>query len=208
MLIFLLRLIWFCMITLLINGCNMLSPVSIQPTSTYTLGNWKGTITDQTIKTRSSKIILVTTPVASPGFNSNQMIYVSVPYKIKAFSNNQWIAPPAQLLLPLIADALCEQHYFYAVIPQPFFGTSEYQLNTQLLVLQQEFLTPESQVRLSMQATILKTSDHRVIATRTFTAIISAPDNNPYSGVIAANKAATLVVNQIARFSVDIIKRS
>lgn len=176
-----------------------LSPIPTTPLSTYTITNWpKKTIVAP--KTFSHKTILVTTPIASPGYNSAAMIYVTIPYQLRAFADHGWIAPPAQLLLPLMANRLRATGDFRAVVTSPFSGVANYQLNTQLLTLQQEFLQPVSRVRLTMEATLINTADDHVIASRVFEVVVPAPDNNPYSGVLATNAAAHRVVNQIAKF--------
>ncbi|MCX7124829.1 MAG: ABC-type transport auxiliary lipoprotein family protein, partial [Gammaproteobacteria bacterium] len=151
----------------------------------------------------SHKTLLVTTPIASPGYVSSRMIYVMIPYQLRSFSNHAWIAPPADLLLPLIANRLRANHYFKAVVTTPFSGAANIELNTQLLTLQQEFLQPQSVVRLTMEATLLDTASGHVIASHVFTAVVSAPGNNPYSGVLATNQAAHNVVSQIAKFVVN-----
>jgi len=171
------------------------------PESHYTITNWpkKTDVTEQSV---SQHTILVMSPIASPGYQSSKMIYVMIPYQLKSFADHRWVAPPAELLLPLIANRLRAENYFKAVVTSPFSGSVTYQLNTQLLTLQQEFLQPESRVRLTIQATLVQVLTGKVIATRVFQAVIPASGNDPYDGVIAANKAAHVVLNEMAQFVV------
>ena len=181
-----------------LSSCS-LSPIKTAPISTYTITNWpKKTVVTQ--KTISRQTILVTTPVASPGYESSRMIYVMIPYQLKSFANHRWVAPPANLLLPLMANRLRAAGYFHAVVTSPFSGAAHYQLNTQLLTLQQEFLQPESKVRLTIEATLINTVTGRVVASRVFESVVPAPENNPYAGVLATNQAAHNVLNKIAQF--------
>ena len=134
---------------LLLTQCSVFSPVKLQPNSNYTISNLPNS-NNQNLKlkqTASSKTLFLASPSAASGYNTNDMIYITVPYKLKSFANNHWVAPPADLLSTLLANALRRQHYFHAIVTPPFSGLATYQLNTQLLVLQQEFLQPESRNR-------------------------------------------------------------
>ncbi|PIZ03763.1 MAG: hypothetical protein COY58_07980 [Gammaproteobacteria bacterium CG_4_10_14_0_8_um_filter_38_16] len=193
----------FCVIFL--TGCD-LSPIKVASESSYTMTQWPKKITISK-KSVSRSTILVSTPVASPGYRSSRMIYVLIPYQLKAFANHRWVAPPSELLLPLLADQLREAHYFKAVVTSPFSGSASYQLNTQLLTLQQEFLQPQSHIRLTMEATLIHLSNGHVVASRVFQIVIPALQNNPYGGVLAANIAANQMMHQIVKFVVKKVPR-
>ena len=183
-----------------LSSCSF-SPIKVAPESNYTITQWpqQKSVAKKPI---SKQTILITTPIAAPGYETSNMIYVMVPYQLKSFANHRWVASPAQLLLPLLADHIRSRHYFKGVMTSPFAGETTYQLNTQLLTLQQEFLQPDSHVRLVMQATLVNTQSGKVLASRVFQAIIPTKSNNPYGGVLATNQAANQVLNQIARFVV------
>ncbi len=187
-------------LTVFLGGCSF-SPVKIAPESNYTITQWPQNNAVQG-QSKSSKTILITTPVAAPGYESSNMIYVMVPYQLRSYANHHWVSSPAQLLLPLLANHVRARGYFKGVVTSPFSGGTSYQLNTQLLVLQQEFLQPESVVRLTMQATLLSGVTGKMIASRVFEAVIPAKNNNPYGGVLATNKAANQVLTQIAYWTV------
>ena len=80
----------------------------------------------------------------------------------------------------------------------PFAGITNYRVDTQLL----KFMLPISRVRLAVQASLINNVNNRVIASRLFEVVIPAPANNPYSGVLAANKAAAIVSRRIAQFCI------
>jgi cholesterol transport system auxiliary component len=174
-------------------------PVKVGETSTYVLSGAANTGPASPGAKRNATL-LVATPVASSGYDTESMIYVQSPYKLRPFAKNLWVAPPAQMLLPIIAQSIRNTHCFRAVVTPPFSGSTRYVLTLNLLMLQQEFFQPTSQVRLIVQATLTNAATGKVIASRRFEAVTSAPENNPYSGVLAANRAASQVSNQIARF--------
>ena len=182
------------------SACS-LKPLSVTPSSQYTFTTWPKT-TAFPEKSISNKTILVSVPIAAPGYQSSKMIYVAVPYELNAFANHCWVAPPADLLLPLLSNRLRAAGYFKAVVTPPFSGRVTYQLNTQLLILQQEFMQPESSVRMAVEVTLIRTETGAVVANHVFEAVVPADNNNPYGGVLAANKAAHQLLDKVTLFVV------
>ena len=62
---------------------------------------------------------------------------------------------------------------------------------------------PQSQVRLVMEATLINFATGRVIASRAFQAVIPVEENNPYSGVLATNQAASIVIKNMSAFVIN-----
>ena len=181
------------------SGCG---PINTPEQSTYALASFKPLALRKRIS-KTKYTLLVTTPVASPAFRSSKMLYEMIPYKLRAYSENRWAAPPAQMLLPLIATRLRSKAYFYAVVTPPFTGSANYRLDTHLLMLQQEFIQPTSLVRLALDASLVDSKTNKVIASREFMFTVPAPSNNPYGGVLAANKAAAQLTQRLARFVIS-----
>ncbi len=190
----------------LLAACGILSPVKLPPVSTYTITNIKSVSVPHRSKTRLT--LLVSLPVASSGYQSSSMVYVAIPYKLKSYANNRWVAPPAAMLMPLLAQHIRATGYFHAVVTPPFSGVANYRLDSQLLVLQQEFFRPTSVVRIVMQVLLVSTTSNRVMANRRFQVMVSAPANNPYSGVLATNKASSILCKRISRFVIRSIKKN
>ena len=53
-----------------------------------------------------------------------------------------------------------------------------------------------------MQAYLLSNQTNRVVASQRFQAVVAAPGNNPYSGVLAAHQATKIICRKIAKFVV------
>lgn len=174
------------------------SPIKLPPLDSFTINSMQPAAVPKLAS--SHKTLFIADPGAAPGYNSNAMIYVMTPFKLESYSQNQWVAPPAQMLLPVIADAVRRTNYFSAVITPPFAGNTDYSLDTSLVNLQQEFLLPTSQEHLTMLATLINNSTNRVVATQRFDFQVPAPTNNPYGGVLAANTAAGMLSAKIAAF--------
>lgn len=198
------KIIFLLIMTLILTACDFFTPVQMPVVSTYTISSMQVPTIPRRSKTRSS--LLVLTPIASPGYDTTKMIYITVPFKLKAYAVNQWVASPAAMLLPVIAQRIRSTGYFRAVVTPPFTSTTDYRLDLQLLTLQQEFLRPISQVRLVMQATLIN-NINKVMASRRFQVLVDAPQNDPYSGVLATNHAAVIISNQISAFILRAIKK-
>lgn len=196
------RSVVFLIISILFTaGCA----VKVPTVATYVLT--VPTTTTARVATRTQQVLLVNTMTADPGYKSAGMIYVTAPAYLRQYASHAWVAPPAQMFMPLMVARIEAKQYFRAVVTPPFINTSEYRLDTRLVVLQQEFMQPVSQVRCVVQALLTNNRTDRVIASRRFQAIVAAPGNNPESGVAAANLAAEQISEQIAQFVVVNIAR-
>lgn len=174
-------------------------PVNVPPVSSYAITNLNPAPTSHYAATRYT--ILVSSPSASPGYQTSSMIYMVKPYELKSFADNQWVAPPAQMLLPLLVQSIRKTGHFAAVVSPPFAGLTNFHVDTQLLKLQQEFFTTPSVIRMSVQASLVSNLTSRVVASRLFEVIIPTQKDNPYGGVVAANQAANQIAERIAQFT-------
>jgi cholesterol transport system auxiliary component len=105
------------------------------------------------------------------------------------------------LLLPLLTQSIQNTGCFHTVVSPPSASLTDYTLNTQLLVLRQEF--PENShscIRMTMEATLIDTATARAVAYRRFTTLVPTEENTPYAGVIAANQAAANILRNITNF--------
>ncbi len=151
---------------------------------------------------RSSRSILVSQPDAIPGYQTEQMLYVDKQFELSSFAHNAWISSPANMLYPLITQSLQHSHYFYAVASGPDADKTDYRLDTQLIALQQNFLTKPSKVELIANVVLTHISDGRIVASRIFNERVPCSEDTPYGGVVAANKAALTFTNRLTQFVV------
>jgi cholesterol transport system auxiliary component len=151
--------------------------------------------------------LFVAEPTAQAGFESDQMIYLECPYQPKAYSKNRWVAPPSEMLTSLIAQSLRNTCYFKAVVTAPFAGEAQYRIETRLIKLQQEFFCCPSRERMTLHAVLLENKCHQAICEKVFEVVIPAPKNNPYGGVVAANRATQIIMEQLANFVICSIQR-
>lgn len=179
-----------------LSGC--FKPVEVPPESTYTIKSLKPSVNHSRSQTR--KTLLVSDPIAAAGYDNYKMRYMMTPYKLQSFSRNRWVAPPAQMLMPIMVQAISNLGYFRAVVTSPFAGLSDYNLQTDVLEFEQNFMRPQSRFVVTMQADLVNSHNNSIVASRRFHATVTAQQNNPYGGVLAANQAVAQVTQQIAAF--------
>ena len=155
-------------------------------------------------KPRHHKSMYVPIPQASTVYNTTLMAYQEKAHEISYFAKNRWAATPAQMLQPLIIDTLQKTQYFRAVGGNGTTGNYDYMLNTQILAFQQEFYTHRSVVKVTLRAQIVKISTNKIIAVKEFSVVEPAPYYAPYGGVIAANRATSKILTQLAKWTVSL----
>jgi cholesterol transport system auxiliary component len=128
------------------------------------------------------------------------MVYELQPDQINYFAENQWAAPPSQLLQPIIMHALLQSGLYKAVVAAPFAGIVSQRLDINLLQMQQLFWQRPSIYLMTLQLQLINQMTDQLIATKRLTIKIAAPSDNPQGGVTAANMAVKLVLIQIVNF--------
>jgi cholesterol transport system auxiliary component len=66
------------------------------------------------------------------------------------------------------------------------------------LVLEQQFFSTPSRVRLALRVQLIDLKQQRIISTRDFEVSEEAPSDDAYGGVIAANRATAKLLEQVA----------
>jgi len=182
--------------SLTLGGCTVLQPVKPATINTYALeAQFEPVATGA-----GEKTIVVNTPSALSGFNSPRMVYTKRLYEIGYFSENQWVDSPARMLAPLLVKALEHSAKYQAVLDARSSANADLRLDTEIIRLQHEFMTRPSQVHLTVRAQLLDIGRRRVLASREFDVVEAVPGDDPYEGVIAANRAVKILLQQIADF--------
>ena len=182
-----------------LGGCSLLGPQNVPEVSTYTLAVER---IHSPVSSHQKITLAVNTPTAGAGYDTRKMIFTNRPYELGEFARSQWAAPPAEMIEPILIQKLRDTGRFHAVVMNAFSTNKQLSLRTHLIELRQDFTVKPSQVKVAIQAELINANDNKVINSRTFTTSISAPENTPYSGVVAANKAVDWLLTQIAEFSV------
>ena len=189
-----------CMV--LTAGCSALKPGATPPPPTYyALDSSAATAPAlRAAAPLSPHTLVVNETQAAAAYDSQKIIYVRQAHKLEYFAHNEWADPPARMISSLIVGVLERSGTFRAVVSSPGSASGELRLDTEVLLLQQEFMAAPSQVRFALRAYLSEDGTRRVVATRDFEVLVPAPSDDPYGGVQAANSAVQKVLGQLAAF--------
>lgn len=180
-----------------LTACSPLKPVSTTQIDRYSLSQIPKQLPKRPV---SRKTLLVSMPIASPGYDTARIIYMEKPFELKRFARNQWVAPPAKMLQPMLVQTLLNTRRFHAVVSTPYSGITQLRLDTQLLKLEHLFIHSPSRVRMVVQVQLIDNIRNQVVADARFQSSIVAKRATPYAGVLAANEASSVLLSKVARF--------
>ena len=140
--------------------------------------------------------LVISQPRARPGFDGPNMVYVSQAHQLQSFAHNEWVDTPARMLAPLLIQAMERSDRFQPVSPGPETG-ARFRLDTEIVRLQQEFITHPSQVRFVLGIRLTDLAARRVLLSREVEAVETAPTDDAYGGVVAGNAAVGRVLADV-----------
>jgi cholesterol transport system auxiliary component len=194
------------LLSLVLAGCagSLLQPAAETPTGTYLLA-WQSDgstpVTDP-----AGPDLLVSSVLASPGFDSSDMAYVRTPHQIEYFARHRWVDAPARMLEPLLSQAAAQTGLFRSVA-EPGGGTrADLRLDSKLLHLQQACRLNPSELQLALRVSLVDVANARIVGSRTLS--ISEPiyERTPYAGVEAANRAVARLLSQLQDFLAEQVR--
>ncbi len=189
----------------LLGGCSVLKPSGEAPPRFYSLGATPGVAVQSAPRPLPSNAaaptLLVLTPGAAAGFDSQRIIYTRQEHRIEYFAHNEWVDTPSRMLQGLLVEAMARSGVFSAVSPASGAAGGDMRLETEIVRLQHEFLSQPSQVRFTLRATLVEDRTRRVLAWREFDTVVPSASADPYGGVTAASEAVQLTLQQLAMFS-------
>ena len=146
--------------------------------------------------------LVVQAPRAAAGMDSTRIIYSRQPPQLEYFARSEWVDTPARMLAPLIVQTLQQRQAFAAVVQAPSAALGDWRLETQVLSLQQDFVSAPSRVRFVLSALLIDDASHRVLASRVFDTSATAARDDAAGGVTAAQQAVQQALDQLAEFCV------
>lgn len=204
-------------LTLCLTGCALPLPEKAEPASRYVLdlgfepaGPGSATAASATSQpadatapgasTQPGPVLLIAPTMAGPAFDGPRMLYVTRAYEVQAFARSEWADAPAKMLAPLLARAL-EGPDGFRTVQASTASLPALRLDTELLVLQQEFTQQPSRVRFALRAQLTDVGSRRLLATGEFEALEDAPSDDPYGGVVAANHAVARALGDLVQWA-------
>jgi cholesterol transport system auxiliary component len=147
-----------------------------------------------------TSVLLIPQPKAQAGFDSARMAYLLRPYEVNYYAFNQWADTPARLLHRIMVENLDKTGLWSAVLQSPGAVPAQYRLDCDNLVLEQQFFSSPSRIRLALRAQLIETKKQSVLGTRYFELFEAAPSEDAYGGVLAANHAAGKLLTEMAEW--------
>lgn len=182
-----------------LTGCTVLKPAPRQTINTYELS----AVAKPIHKAKPTPLILlVNNTLSSPGYETYGIAYTKTPYQLSYYSQNRWVAPPAQLIHKALINSLQQGQYFKAVATTPFVGLYDLRLDTRLLELKQDLHNQPKQMIVILTAQLVDAKQQIILASRQFTVKIPTSDN-PQAAVTDANKALSLLLDQVVQFCLN-----
>jgi len=154
----------------------------------------------------NATILLVNPPRALAGFDTSQMVYLRRPHEVSYYAANQWVDTPGRMLSSLLVQAMRSTGLWRAVVQAPSAVRADYLLDCDNLVLEQQFFSQPSRVRLALRAQIVETKNHAILGTRYFEIFEAATSDDAYGGVVAANRATAQLLGEMADWLKTIIR--
>ena len=187
------------LLALALAGCSTLRPIEAESVRAYLL---EAQIDPTQQVKRIPLVLTVSSPRAVPGYDTPRMAFIRQPHRLEYFAKNRWAEAPAKMLGPLLVRALELQTGFKAVASTDGMVKGDVRLDTEITVLQQEFTASPSRLHMKLRVQLVEQASYRVLATQVFDAVESAPTDDPYGGVIAANRMLPRLLGQIADFAI------
>ncbi|MCX7122273.1 MAG: ABC-type transport auxiliary lipoprotein family protein [Gammaproteobacteria bacterium] len=183
-------------LSLNLGACSF-GPVEEAHSNTYMLTD----ISMQIPVAHPQAATLMVMPVtAVRGFDSTAMRYQMRPYQLSSFAQNMWMAPPANMISPLLLKSLQNSHLFQAVVSGPSMNNTTYTLNAKLLALYQDFTVKPSQMVLSLELSFGNNQNNQLVADQVMTVRVNTAAETPYAGVQAANQALSQSLGYVTQF--------
>lgn len=193
------------LLLLAVGACGTLRPGAPSPPTFYSLDRAPvaAPAAVPALASPTAPTLIIAPPHAAAGFDSQRIIYVREAHRLEYFAHSEWVDPPSRMLAPLLVAAIENSGAFRAVLLTPSAAAGDLRLDTEIVRLQHEFLTRPSRVRFTLRAYLVDDKSRRVLAWREFDAAAPSASEDPYGGVVAANRAVQTVLAELAAFCAD-----
>ena len=188
------------MLLMMVAACS-LGPTSTTAPRTYFLKpevSWKNPHAYGERIDRA--VLLITPPKAQAGFETARMAYLLRPFEINYFGLNQWAETPARMVHQIMVENIDKTGLWSAVLPALGSVPAQYRLDCDNLILEQQFFTQPSRIRLALRAQLIETKKQSILASQYFELLEPAPSDDAYGGVLAANQATAKLLTQMVEW--------
>lgn len=146
--------------------------------------------------------LLVSKPAAAPGYATYHMAYIDTPSELAYYTRNRWVAPPAEMLQPLLVDSIQRSQHFGAIAKAPFAGKTRYRLDTELVYIRQNLTTMPHRLELALRVSLVDSVTQQIMVSKTFERSQAVNKLEPYASVVVANTVLAQMLSDVTHFVV------
>ena len=183
------------------GGCSVLPKPEPVAMDQYVLEYTPNRIASESVD--DMPVLIVTAPRAHGGYDTHRIAYMKQEFSLRYYTRSRWADTPARMLAPLAADAMQATGQFQALYTAPGSIAADYRLDTELIRFHQDFTRQPSMLHITLRAQLIDLRGSRVVATQQFDIVEPAATGDSYGGVVAANKAVSLLLDELAQFCVN-----
>jgi cholesterol transport system auxiliary component len=184
-------------LVLLVTACSLLPAPKQAVSERYVLEYTPPTVTPGA---GQRPVLIVDTPAANGAYDSSRIAYLQQQYGLRYYANSRWADTPANMLEPLLVEAINAGGRIQAVGADSGGIAASLRLDSTLLRFYQDFTVRPSQLRITLRVQLVDLRAQRVVATRVFDIREPAATEDTYGGVQAANHAVAALLQQVVDF--------
>jgi cholesterol transport system auxiliary component len=124
-------------------------------------------------------------------------------FGLRYYTRSRWADTPSRMLAPLLADAIQATGQFQALYAVPGSIAADYRLDTELIRFHQDFTQQPGVVHITLRAQLIDLRENRVVRTQQFNMVEPTTANDSYGGVVAANRAVSQLLDELAQFCIS-----
>ena len=145
-------------------------------------------------------VMIVSVPRVNGGYDTSRIAYRKQQYDLRYYSKSRWVDTPAQMLAPLIAEAMNATGKFRTIYASPGTSAAGYRLDSELIHFYQDFTVQPSEMRITLRAQLIDLVENKMLASRLFDLREAATSEDAYGGVQAANRATARLLDELIQF--------
>lgn len=182
-----------------LSGCSVFSPVKTQRISYYLINT---TPKNVAVSSREQGVLMINAPTSRPIYNTSRIAYSTKPLEVSYFGQNEWAETPAQMLQPLLTQALQNTKHYQAIVTPPYTGPYDFALSTQIVQFETDYTVRPARFKLRANVNLNKANNGELIASKQIRIQVPLRRATPYDGILAANAAVTQLLRQATSFAV------
>lgn len=145
--------------------------------------------------------MIVETPVAAAGLNTSRIALQRTPVTLDYFARSNWTDMAPLMVQTLLIESFDNSGKIVAVSRESTMLRADYLLKTDLREFQAEYEGDKPQVRVRINAKLLRIADRAIIANHTVERLVPAESSDIHGIVVAFDDALGKVIRRIVEWA-------